>query len=148
MKSLITITFMLCSLSLYSQGIQKVRDNLSQPDSISSARIRVIEHAEAAALVQAASHANPDLKIKGYRIGIYSGNGQNARSMAAATMARFREMFPTTPAYMKYENPDWKVLVGNCITAEEAITLWGRVKNSFDKAYVMREELPISVFCE
>lgn len=148
MKFLLITTLLLLSMSGYSQSIQEFKVHLAQSDSVYGSRVEVIEHGDAAALVRGISQVNSDLKVKGYRVGIYTGNGQNARSMAEATMSRFREMFGGTPAYMKYENPDWKVSVGNCVTIEEAITLWGRVKNSFNRAFIIREEIPILVLSE
>ena len=42
---------------------------------------------------------------------------------------------------MVYENPYFKVAVGDCLTTEEAIILKGRVSSAFPKAFVKNETL-------
>ena len=49
---------------------------------------------------------------------------------------------------MGYENPYFKVSVGNCLTAEEAIILKGRVSASFPKAFLKNEEIAVSDLVE
>lgn len=50
--------------------------------------------------------------------------------------------------YMGYENPYFKVSVGNCLTAEEAIILKGRVSATFPKAFLKNEEIAVSDLVE
>jgi hypothetical protein len=45
---------------------------------------------------------------------------------------------------MVYENPYFKVTVGNCLTEEEAIILKGRILSTFPKAFVKNEEFSIA----
>lgn len=62
-------------------------------------------------------------------------------------MARFREIYPDIPAYMDYDNiPYFKVTVGNCLTMEEAIILWGRIRDAFDRAFIVPESPCLSSF--
>ena len=43
-----------------------------------------------------------------------------------------------------YENPYFKVAVGNCLTAEEAIILKGKIASTFPKAFVKSEEFSMA----
>lgn len=86
------------------------------------------------------------VKIRGYRVRIFSDNSQNARSAGQNALSRFRELYPGIPADMTYDTPYFKVTVGNCLTAEEATILWGKIKDAFDRAFVAREEIPLSSF--
>lgn len=61
---------------------------------------------------------------------------------------RFREIYPDIPAYLSYENPYFKVTVGNCLTSEEAIILLGKIRDAFDRAFLVREEISLSLFGE
>lgn len=88
------------------------------------------------------------VKIRGYRVRIFSDNSQNARSAGQNALSRFRELYPGIPADMTYDTPYFKVTVGNCLTAEEATILWGKIKDAFDRAFVAREEIPLSSFKE
>ena len=72
---------------------------------------------------------------------------QHARSQAESVMARFREIYPDIPAYMDYDNiPYFKVTVGNCLTMEEAIILWGKIRDAFDRAFIVPESMPLELF--
>ena len=46
--------------------------------------------------------------------------------------------------YPVYENPYCKVVVGNCLTAEEAIILKGKIASTFPKAFVKSEEFSMA----
>ena len=56
----------------------------------------------------------------------------------------FEENYPGIKVYMVYENPYFKVAVGDCLTTEEAIILKGRVSSAFPKAFVKNETLSIA----
>ena len=73
-------------------------------------------------------------------------NAQTARRDALATQENFAALFPEEQSYLTYENPYFKVAVGNCTSQEEAITLLGRVQRSFPKAFIMRENIAIGEF--
>ncbi len=148
MKRPVLILTALMALALLSaapalgQRVSNYVERLARADS-TSARATVIEHGEAAGAIARLQASGSQKAIRGYRIRIFFDNSQNARPAASAALGRFREMFPDIPAYMAYENPYFKVTVGNCITNEEAIILWGRIKPFFDKAFVIREDISI-----
>ncbi len=137
-----------CAGSVSAQQTGMFREQLARPDSLHGSRVIVTEVGDAAAIVKMLQSSRHDNKVNGYRVRIFFDNSQNARSNAQATQERFRELFPEVPVYMNYENPYFKVTVGNCLTIEEAIILWGRVKGDFDRAFVIREEIPVSVLAE
>ena len=45
---------------------------------------------------------------------------------------------------MVYDTPYFKVTVGDCLTAEEAIVLKGKVSATFPKAFVKNEEVSLA----
>lgn len=130
--------------SLRGQSLEMFKEQLQQPDARFQSRVIVREHDAAAAIVRALQARPSGEKIRGYRVRIFFDNSQNARSLAQSTLSRFREIYPDIPAYINYESPYFKVAVGNCITSEEAIILWGRIKDAFDRAFVIREDIPLS----
>ena len=73
-------------------------------------------------------------------------NSQSARRDAVTAQENFSSLFPQEQSYLTYENPYFKVAVGNCTTQEEAIILLGRVRGSFPKAFIMRESIDIGEF--
>lgn len=68
--------------------------------------------------------------------------GRRAGAIAAKQL--FEENYPGIKVYMVYENPYFKVAVGDCLTTEEAIILKGRVSSAFPKAFVKNETLSIA----
>jgi hypothetical protein len=59
-------------------------------------------------------------KLTGYRIQIYMDNSQRARTEAARIAGLMNETFPEVATYVRYYAPNWKVLVGDFHTKEEA----------------------------
>lgn len=131
-----------------AQGLDAFKRRLAMSDTLYHSRVRVIEHGSAEQTIRYLQSRHANEKVRGYRVRIFSDNSQRARTDAAGTVTRFRELFPGIPVYMAYENPYWKVTVGNCATSEEAIILMGRVKGSFDRAFLMQEQIPIHLFGE
>ena len=90
------------------------------------------------------SRGGQRLRLRGYRVCIFFDNGQDARAGAFAAEALFKETYPGIMVYPVYENPYFKVVVGNCLTAEEAIILKGKIASTFPKAFVKSEEFSMA----
>ena len=90
------------------------------------------------------SRVGQRLRLRGYRVCIFFDNGQDARAGAFAAEALFKETYPGIMVYPVYENPYFKVVVGNCLTAEEAIILKGKIASTFPKAFVKSEEFSMA----
>lgn len=132
------------SFSASGQNVSAFKETLNRPSETSAATINVTEHGSAAEAVRKYDAATKQAKVQGYRIRIFFGNEQNARGVAQGTQGRFRNEFPGIPTYLVYENPAWIVTVGNCVTIDEALMLWNKVKKSFDTAFLWRGEIPVS----
>lgn len=75
--------------------------------------------------------------IPGYRIRIYSGSGVGAKEEQQRIKARFLTLYPDIDAYYIYDEPDFKVYVGDCRTRSEVLKLIDRIKRDFpDPFYV------------
>ena len=100
-----------------------LRQRLEQPDSVSGARVRVVEHGTAAVAVAEFAAATDSLHTTdGYRIRIFADNGQSARAAAFAAQNRLNESY-IVPSDVVYENPYYLVNCGNCATKEKALLL-------------------------
>jgi len=129
-----------------SARLDAFRRKLAQKDPSNGARVVITEDDSVRAAVRQSRES--DRKIHGYRVRIFFDNGQYARQKASEALSQFRSLYPGIPAYIIYENPYFKVSVGNCVTSEEAVRLWGNVKSSFDHAFVVREDFSISALTE
>lgn len=140
----------LCGRPAAAQSLGAFKGRLARPAATpyaqTPATVTVTEYGDAAEAVAEASRSVRTPALKAYRVCIFSDNGHNARAGAAAVKELFEETFPGTPVYMFYENPYFRVTVGNCLTLEEAIILKGRVSGTFPKAFPKSEPLSLRDF--
>ena len=73
------------------QNIANFKAQLSQPDSLTSARVVATEEwgSAASAIMKFDAQTSPQESFQGYRIRIYSGNSQSARAEAEAAQQLF-----------------------------------------------------------
>jgi hypothetical protein len=127
-----------------------IKEQLGRPAQVDSLTtinevVQIREHGDAATIVQGSLHQEPKA-IGGYRIVIFMNNSQTARRDAVAAQENFTQLFPNEQSYLSYENPYFKVTVGNCTSQDEAIILLGRVRSTFPKAFIVRESINMSEF--
>ncbi len=144
MRKILSSIFLILGLGIFSteaQTIETFKNRLAQPVGAEAARVTATEHGDAARAVAADSKQVGRYRFRGYRVCIFFDNGQTARAEAVEAKSKFEENFPEIPVYMVYENPYFKVTVGNCLTSEEAIILKEHVSGLFPKAFFKKEEL-------
>lgn len=133
---------------LRAQSLDAFKERLAAPvvsdAAFGTARVTVTEYGDAEKAVDDASRVGQRLRLRGYRVCIFFDNGQDARAGAFAAEALFKETYPGIMVYPVYENPYFKVVVGNCLTAEEAIILKGKIASTFPKAFVKSEEFSMA----
>ena len=83
---------------------------------------------------------NADRTMRGYRIRIYFDNKQESRVASEAVELSFRAQFPWMGTYRTFQNPYFKVTVGNFRTKSEALAALGQIKASFPSAFIVREK--------
>lgn len=157
MRLFVTLVALCCTLSLSAQIVveqpaqaeqteqptpprKEIRQALAETkflDSLAtiSGKVVVREQGDAATIVDANLHQEAKA-INGYRIVIFMSNKHSARQDALATQQQFVELYPSEGVYLSYENPYFKVTVGNCLTQEEAIIMLGRLQGNFPKAFI------------
>lgn len=135
---------------LRAQSLDAFKERLAAPvvsdAAFGTARSPLPSTAMRRRLSTSASRGGQRLRLRGYRVCIFFDNGQDARAGAFAAEALFKETYPGIMVYPVYENPYFKVAVGNCLTAEEAIILKGKIASTFPKAFVKSEEFSMATF--
>lgn len=139
----VALLVLLVSFPAAGQEIGMFKARLARPGESTDAVVTVREYGSAVEAVRRYDNSDRPTEIPGYRIRIFFDNGQNARSEALATQERFRSEFPGIPTFLVYENPSYIVTVGNCITIDEALMLWDRVRKSFSTAFLWRGSIPV-----
>ena len=81
---------------------------------------------------------NKEVKgIPGFRIRIYSESGLGAREEQQRMRAKFLSLHPGIDAYNKYDEPFFKVYVGDCRTKSEALILFDEIKKNFPNPIIV-----------
>lgn len=79
--------------------------------------------------------------VDGYRVVIFSDNGQYAGDNARKVLENFQQAHPHINAYMVYESPYFKVSVGDCLTLEEASHLMSQLESEYPDLFPKRESI-------
>lgn len=143
MKHLLTALMLMFATAATAQNLPTYKRSLQQPDSIWGSSINLYEATDVTSSFGALAAKPKQSEVYGYRIEIFTDNSQTARAAAFKTSEEFSAMYPDIPTKVSYDKLYWKVTVGQCATAEEAIALWGKIKQTYPKAFLARETFPI-----
>ena len=80
-------------------------------------------------------------KLVGYRVQIHSGN---KRQPANQTRASFLRIHPKTKAHLDYEQPYYKVRVGDFKTKLEALKYKNFIISEYPNCFIVKDEIDIS----
>ncbi|MBL4593949.1 MAG: SPOR domain-containing protein [Flavobacteriales bacterium] len=80
-------------------------------------------------------------KLKGYRIQIYSGNKKQPANQARST---FLKIYRKKKAHMKYEQPYYKVRVGDFKTKLEALKFKKDLTKHFPNCFIVKGAIDIN----
>ncbi|MCK4879669.1 MAG: SPOR domain-containing protein [Bacteroidales bacterium] len=77
--------------------------------------------------------------VPGYRIRIYSESGIGAKEEQQRVRARFLSLYRGLDAYNRYDEPYFKVFVGDCRTRSEALKLNEMIKKDFPNSFIRED---------
>mgnify|MGYP006306684625 CR=1 FL=1 len=112
--------------------IENTSDHNIRIQQDSSVRQLILRHV-------AKNRKNP--RIEGYRIRIYSDLGTHAREEWQNVKAEFYEKFPEIPVYQDYDEPYYKVYVGDFRTKIEAVKFLKKIRKEFPSAFVVPDQI-------
>ena len=117
--------------------------NLAQNDE-ESGQIEIIQPAQVEDLLKMQIANNRLLKkIPGYRIRIFSESVQTARQHAIDTRANFMRNFPDIDAYIEHQPPNFKVIVGDFRTKNEALREKKKIEKQYPGAFIISDMIEI-----
>ena len=149
MRGLFGIMFMAFALVVFSandaqaQRIENKRSELSVR-TMDGAMVRVRESVSVNGAVSDIEAKSRRKEVDGYRVVIFSDNGQYAGDNAKKVLETFRKNHPHINAYMVYESPYFKVSVGDCLTLEEASHLMLQLDDEYPELFPKREVIKYS----
>jgi len=134
---------LLAALSCASLRAQTGPDIFQQLESArpSQGRVKIIQDASIRTFVNL--HISQQRRIngiRGFRISIYMGSGQEANKQADQSRARFISRYEEVKSYKKFEYPYFKVYVGDFRTKSEALRFLKKIENDYPNAFI-REDI-------
>ncbi|MBO4557233.1 MAG: SPOR domain-containing protein [Bacteroidales bacterium] len=106
----------------------------------------VIDQTQAVEKAMAAHIRNNAAKRQtGFRVRIFFDNKQNARTMSERVAASFKAAHPGISVYRDYENPYFKVTVGDFRTKEDARRFMNSIKGAYPSSFIVREKINFPV---
>ena len=89
---------------------------------------------------------NASKQINGYRVRIFFDNSRNARGVSEQVAGQFSALYPLVAVYREYENPYFKVTVGNFRTKADATRFLNAIKGQFPSGFIVRERITYPSF--
>jgi len=89
---------------------------------------------------------NASKQINGYRVRIFFDNSRNARTVSEQVSGSFSALYPNVAVYREYENPYFKVTVGNFRTKADATRFLNAIKGQFPSGFIVRERITYPSF--
>ncbi len=80
-------------------------------------------------------------ELNGYRIQIAAYSGVNSKSQAEYARNSFNSLFPYTRSYLIYNEPYFKVRVGNYYTRLQAYKDLEKIRSSYPSAYIVPDKV-------
>ncbi|MCQ2245656.1 MAG: SPOR domain-containing protein [Bacteroidaceae bacterium] len=86
--------------------------------------------------------ATNKVRVRGYRVLVYSGGNNRAEKQKAQQAGeQMKRLFPAYPVYVHFESPRWVCRVGNFTDKAEANSLLSRVKSAGYRSAVVTEDV-------
>lgn len=111
------------------------------PDGVTVMQTEAVRAAVAGRIAE-----NDLSEFNGFRIRIFSDNSQNARNASSSVLYRFKMRFPQMSAYRTFDNPNFKVTVGDFRTRSEALSALKAIQPEFPSAFIVREKFKYPAF--
>lgn len=142
MRYLVCIVALLMGLSVSAQSVDRVKRELMHSTE-SGNSVVVVEGDGVHEAVKAVESQRRSKEVNGFRIVIFSDNGQYAGDNADNVLTEFKTLYPHINAYLVYESPYFKVSVGDCLSMEEAQILMAKIVGNYPKAFPRRESIAL-----
>jgi len=120
---------------------QSVTDSLKATSfQNADTNIRVIANSSVKSTIQKVQQYEQLSKgtFPGYRIQVHFGSDRNGASSAKTD---FSLKYPSYPTYLTYQQPYFKVCVGDFRNKLEAVSALNKIKKDYPGAFVMRDKI-------
>ena len=84
---------------------------------------------------------NATKNISGYRIRVFYDNSPQARVRSEAIVNTMETLYPEHKVYRSFESPNYKVLLGNFRSKDEALRVFNQLKKTYPTAYIIKDNI-------
>lgn len=77
--------------------------------------------------------------ISGFRIQIYFDSGNNSKSRALSVMNEFKAKYPDMGVYLVFQEPNYKIRVGNFRSRMDAQRFLVKITEQFSDAFIVKD---------
>jgi hypothetical protein len=104
--------------------------------------IKIIQDSRVDTLVQLHKKLNErNPLIDGWRINIFFETGNNSKKLAMEAKARFVQSYTNVPSYLVFQEPYYKVLVGDYRTKMEAEKFLKQIMSEYSNAFLVEDKI-------
>lgn len=114
---------------------------LKSGNSGRNGKIEVVQSPAVAKAMERHIAANASKKVSGYRVRIFFDNSQNARAKSESVMGAFKAQHPGVGVYRDYENPYFRVTVGDFRTKRDATKFLNAIKWQYPSGFIVKEKI-------
>lgn len=104
-------------------------------------KVEVVQSPAVAKAMENHIARNASKKMHGYRIRIFFDNGQNARAKSESVVGAFSAQHPGVGVYRDYENPYFRVTVGDFRTRRDATRFLNSIKWQYPTGFIVKETI-------
>ena len=146
MKRLLLIfgLMLLASAGLQAQEVSAPVDSMLLGKNIFSLMGPGVQIDQSAEVKQAMAQyvgKNASKPLSGYRIRVFYDNSPQARTRSEAIETLLNEQYPGHKVYRSFESPNYKVLIGNFRSKDEALRIYNALKRTYPTAYIIKDNI-------
>lgn len=137
---------MLAAASLQAQEVEKTApvDSMLLGKNIFTVMgpgVKVDQSAEVRQAMAQYVGKNASKPISGYRIRVFYDNSPQARTRSESIESTLLEQYPGHKVYRSFESPNYKVLIGNFRSKDEALRMFNMLKKTYPTAYIIKDNI-------
>ena len=145
-RILLIFGLLLAAVSLQAQEVERTApvDSLLLGKNIFTVMgpgVKVDQSAEVKQAMAQYVGKNASKSISGYRIRVFYDNTPQARTRSEAIENALMEQYPEHKVYRSFESPNYKVLIGNFRSKDEALRIFNALKKTYPTAYIIKDNI-------
>ena len=145
-RILLIFGLLLAAVSLQAQEVERTApvDSLLLGKNIFTVMgpgVKVDQSAEVKQAMAQYVGKNASKPISGYRIRVFYDNNPQARTRSESIENALMEQYPEHKVYRSFESPNYKVLIGNFRSKDEALRMFNALKKTYPTAYIIKDNI-------